>query len=306
MAPNSESQSPDSQTFTLPNGRTLGYAIYGPLPSPSVPAIFYFHGIPGSRKEALLCTTLCASFSVTIIAIDRPGMGISTPQPGRKILDWPSDVLAIADYLKIAQFSVIGDSGGSPYALACAKAIPESRLLKTAVVSGFYPSSSLGVKGMLFPVRVMLFASAWLPTVAVAKVLDWECGNAARDPNPMVLEKAFMKTMEKRHEKDRKCLEDEEIRKVVIGSTREALRQGSEGAAVDLGLVVGEWGFGLEEVVGQRVVLWHGREDVNTPLGMAEKATGAMKGCEFHILDGETHLSLPLNRLEGILRDLVR
>jgi hypothetical protein len=46
---------------------------------------------------------------------------MSTFQPNRRILDWPSDILELADHLKISQFYVLGTSGGCPYVLACAK-----------------------------------------------------------------------------------------------------------------------------------------------------------------------------------------
>lgn len=37
----------ESKTMTLPAGRTLGHAEYGPDGKP----VFYFHGFPGSRLE---------------------------------------------------------------------------------------------------------------------------------------------------------------------------------------------------------------------------------------------------------------
>ncbi|EJT77418.1 hypothetical protein GGTG_07330 [Gaeumannomyces tritici R3-111a-1] len=43
---------PDEQILTLPDGRKLAYAIYGDA-SPGAPTVFYFHGFPGSHREAL-------------------------------------------------------------------------------------------------------------------------------------------------------------------------------------------------------------------------------------------------------------
>lgn len=60
------------------------------------------------------------------VTLDRPGLGLSTFQPNRRIVDFPADVLAVADHLKVDKFHVVGISGGAPYALVCAKEIPES------------------------------------------------------------------------------------------------------------------------------------------------------------------------------------
>ena len=124
MVSPSQPKDTTSQTFVLPSSsRTLGYHLRG-TPSPTTPTILYFHGFPTSRLEAALCARV--PFPLHIIVIDRPGLGLSTFQPNRRILDWPADVLALIDHLNIAAFYVLGDSGGAPYALIliCVKEIP--------------------------------------------------------------------------------------------------------------------------------------------------------------------------------------
>ncbi len=167
-----------------------------------------------------------------------------------------------------------------------------------------YPLS-LGTEELAFGSKALLYGGLWLPTAVMSKFLDWEFGNVARDPDKKKFEEAFMKAMEKRHEKDRRCLDDLAFREIVIESMREGFRQGSEGAAWDCGLY-GRWGFGLEEIDGDNITLWHGKQDVNIPFAMAEKAAKLIKGCEFKAFEEETHLSLPYNHLEGIIRVLLK
>ena len=198
----------------------------------------------------------------------------------------------------------MADSGGAPYALVCAKDIPRTRLLSTTVVSGIYPLN-LGTQGMMLGNKVLLFAASWLPQVILTKFLDWEFGNLARSEDKKDFEQLFMKEMEGRKERDRRCLDDLHFREIVVESMREAFRQGSEGAAWDCKLF-GQWGFGLEEVSGENVILWHGKEDVNAPFAMAEKAARLMKGCELRAFEEETHLSLPFNHMEEIVRGLLK
>ena len=57
--------------------------------------------------------------------LDRPGYGLSTPQPGRTITGWVPGALAVADHLGIGQFAAVGISTGGAFALALAALAPE-------------------------------------------------------------------------------------------------------------------------------------------------------------------------------------
>ena len=54
------------------------------------------------------------------MGIDRPGYGLSAPQPGRTIAGWVPEALAVADHLGIGQFAAVGISTGGAFALALA------------------------------------------------------------------------------------------------------------------------------------------------------------------------------------------
>ncbi|RDW58412.1 hypothetical protein BP5796_12342 [Coleophoma crateriformis] len=299
MALNSLSQ--DSQIFTLPSSRTLGYAVFGDPPGPGIPTILYFHGFPTSRIEGSFFTT--TKIKVHVVAIDRPGMGLSSFQPSRRILDWPADVLGLTEHLQIEKFHVAGASGGAPYALVCAKDIPPTRLLSISVVSGIYPLS-LGTEGMLLEARVLLYAAAWLPQFIMARLLDWEFGTAATNRDPKVFEDSFMKVIDSRNERDRRCLDDVSFRKSMIESMREAFRQGAMGPAWDCGLYP-NWGFELEELDAQNVLLWHGENDVNAPCAMAVKAEKLIKVPKLRVVEGESHMSLSYHHIEEIVQTIV-
>lgn len=93
-----------SDTLTLPDGRQLGFAQYGLLTGKPV---FYCHGLPGSRVEAGHLHEEAFATGVRIIATDRPGMGLSTPQPDRTLLDHPKDLELLADHLKLSEYGVL-------------------------------------------------------------------------------------------------------------------------------------------------------------------------------------------------------
>lgn len=95
-----------NQQFQPPDGRRLGFDEYG---APDGKPLFYFHGSPSSRLEARLYLSedLLQSLDVRLIAVDRPGMGLSDFQPNRRLLDFPKDLLALADHLKIDRFATL-------------------------------------------------------------------------------------------------------------------------------------------------------------------------------------------------------
>jgi pimeloyl-ACP methyl ester carboxylesterase len=126
----------ESETITLPDGRTLGYAEYG---DPKGRPVIYFHGWPSSRLQSKLANTKAKWQHVRLIAVDRPGFGLSTYQEGRTILDWPDDVAVLADALMIKKFAVLGVSGGGPYVAAAAYKIPD-RLTKASIAVGLAPT----------------------------------------------------------------------------------------------------------------------------------------------------------------------
>lgn len=297
---------PPSSIFALSDGRCLGYIDYGVGGhGEAAPTTLYFHGFPGSRLEGTIAAPYTMAQGVRLIAIDRPGMGLSTFQPARTFADWPKDVLELVDHLKIDEFYVLGASGGGPYVIACAHLIPES-ILGAAIVSGVYPFN-LGTEGMLIGTRLLMWtaASRWLHG-CIAPLLEWLMGKVARDyEHPEKLQELFMREMAGRHEKDLRCLDDMVLRTQVIEALRESFRQGSYGLAWEARLYGGDWGFALEDV-DFAVQLWHGRMDVNVPVATAERAAGLLRGAKLRVIEQESHLSLPVTHLKDILECLIR
>ncbi len=93
------------KTIQLSDGRTLAYLDIG---NPEGRPLFYFHGGPGSRLEGLLFDELNQQLGIRMIALDRPGFGLSDFQKDRTYLDWSNDVSELADQLRIDQFAVLG------------------------------------------------------------------------------------------------------------------------------------------------------------------------------------------------------
>ncbi|KAJ4382305.1 hypothetical protein N0V86_002639 [Didymella sp. IMI 355093] len=296
----------ENENVQLEDGRKLSYATYGsPVPRTTV---IYMHGFPSSRFEGKLWHSACTKHMIRLIAPDRPGIGLSTYKPNRKILDWPADVLALADALKISQFYILGVSGGASYALACIKRIPKSRLLGVSIVSGMYPTK-FGTAGMMLQSRMLLWVAPWL-TGLTSFMFDTSMGKAARCSDPQVFEDLLEREVENRHACDQTAMKDPMHWPTFVAMTREAFAHGSRGTSWEARLEGSEWGFELSQLyidsdIGCSLTLWHGTEDVNCPAAMAKKAGSLMPGSNLHMMEGEGHVSFILKQADEILEDLM-
>lgn len=283
------------KTLRLDDGRLLGYEVYGDLEGRPV---FYFHGFPGSRLEAQLADGVAARLGVRLIALDRPGFGLSDFKPGRTIFEWPDDVVNIADALGISRFATLGVSGGGPYAAACALRIPE-RLTAVGIVCGLGPlDSSDGTDRMNRKNRLFFFLGRRLPWLA--KLSLWRVAHQARR-NP---EEILGRMISALPDPDKAVLARPEVKTAIKDNVVEAFRSGSRGATCELLLHSRPWGFLLKDIV-TRVNLWHGEQDGSVPPTMGQYLARTIPNCRAIFHPGEGHFSLAINHMEEILSGLL-
>jgi pimeloyl-ACP methyl ester carboxylesterase len=271
------------KTIQLRDGRTLGYAEYGQMDGK---ALFYFHGFPGARVEARFLAEHAKELPVHLIGIDRPGMGLSTFKAHRRYLDWPDDVVALADSLHIDRFAVAGFSGGSPYVFACAYKISR-RLTRCGIISGV---------GQVNP--FVAFLSQWMPRLMMPIV-----GRSFQ--NKEQAQKTFGKAASKWIEADRESLLVPGIEELMVASLVEGFRQGAKGAAYEGVLFGRPWGFNLEEIEFPSIFLWHGELDQEVPVATARDVAGRLTQCKAAYYPGEGHISLIVNHGQEILKALL-
>lgn len=278
----------------LHDGRTLACLELG---DPSGPPALYFHGYPGSRLEARVAAGAARQLGLRLLAVDRPGFGHSTFQRGRTIGGWAADVAALADQLSLPRFSIIGVSGGGPYALACAARLPH-RLARIALVCPLGPLDVAGGKaGMLAQDSLLLGLAARAAPVArgvVHLLAHW----MRRD-----VERYLRFMMAGMVSPDRDLFADPDYRALVLASTAEALRQGGKGPAWELTLMARRWDFRLQDV-HMPISLWQGMLDQILPPGMARRLAAALPACNARFLPDEGHLSLVVRHIGDVLAEL--
>jgi pimeloyl-ACP methyl ester carboxylesterase len=280
-----------SQQIKLEDERVLGYAEYG---SPEGIPIFYFHGFPSSRLDWRLINNdnLLSELNVRVIAPDRPGYGLSDYKRGRKLLDWPEDVIELANKLQIDSFAVLGVSGGNPYAASCAFGIRD-RLIKTGMVCGMGPSDAPGMKdGVSWTIP-------GAPSIIRRVILILTSIGLRRDPDQFI-----SRTKETISEPDSQLLVQPELAASFIEGTREAFRNGISGANQEAALFGRPWGFRLQDITTE-VHLWHGEQDLNVPISVGRYVADTIPNCTASFHSKEGHLTLPRNNVEDILSTLV-
>ncbi len=277
----SNNPSTSGNSITLKDGRTLGFSEYGSLTGRPV---LYFHGDPGSRFEARFLADEALRQGVRIIGIDRPGMGLSSYKKGRRLLDWPNDVVELADVLRIGGFSVVGFSAGSPYALACTYKLRD-RVSTCGIVSGVgHLSPALSLLARLLP---------WIMLPLIAKFFDdLECA-----------EKVLTFATRRWPEADKRALAIPDVRELVTASLLEAFRQGAKGASYEGVLLGRSWGFQLEQI-NLPVHLWHGERDNDVPVAWARRTAARLSRCEAVYYSGEGHISTIANHSAEIVAAL--
>lgn len=276
------------------DGRKLGLFLVGPEDGTPV---FFFHGAPGSRLLPPEAVAAGEKYRLRYVGIDRPGFGLSDFQKGRKLLDWPADVAAIADALGIQRFSVLAVSSGGPYALACCYALPE-RVSRAAIVGGLapgrYPALISDTSGLPRPIVLGMRRFK-----LVAKVLYSLLGiGIKRDP-----ERARQQLSLGLSAADQKILSRRDVTDFILGSTLEGLRAGARGLVEDDHLMVHPWGFAPSDIRGVPIHLWYGDDDLAVPLADAQKLASDIPSAEMHLLKGEGHM-LIFDHLDGVMGSL--
>jgi len=133
------------QTITLSDGRTLGFDDVGR--ADGVP-VLYVHGSPDSRRARHPDDAIAERLGIRLVAVDRPGAGLSTFHPTGTVGSFADDAVALADHLHVEAWRPFGWSAGSVYALAVGARHPD-RTHRVAVAAGLVPFAAYATPGIL-------------------------------------------------------------------------------------------------------------------------------------------------------------
>ncbi len=263
--------------------RQIGFAEFG---DPRGRAVFWLHGTPGARRQIPVEARLYAERKhIRLIGVDRPGIGSSTPFQYRNVLAFAEDLRTIADVLGIDEMAVIGLSGGGPYALACAAAMPE-RVVVTGVLGGVAPTIGpdaisgglMSLGSALAPLMPIIGLPLRLAAVSLIQMIR-PLGSRAVDMYGRVSP-----------EGDRRLMARPEFKAMFLDDLLNGSRKQMAAPFADVVAFAKDWGFRLDEVKVP-VRWWHGDKDHIIPFAHGQHVVSRLPDAELYALPGESHLA---------------
>lgn len=283
MSPTTQTRPPRFEgTLQLGGGRRLGYAEYGP--SQGRP-LLWFHGTPGARRQIAPAAREAAyERGVRLIAVERPGIGDSTPHLYDALVEWGEDIERLCDALGIERFGVAGLSGGGPYTLACAHELPD-RVVAAAVLGGVAPAvgseaASGGTSGLTSRISPLIgFTHAPLGG-AMRRLIS------ALEPYGEQAIDLFARFMPPG---DKEVFADPAIREMFQDDLQQGSRRQMHAIFLDARLFGRPWGFSLRDIEVP-IHMWYGDADNIVPVEHGEHMAKHLPNAVLRVRAGEGHL----------------
>lgn len=225
--------------------RRLAYATYGDSTGRTV---LFCHGTPGSRLLGRLLDAPASEHGIHLVAPDRPGIGDSE-DAAVGIDDWADDAAALLDHLDAGEATVLGFSGGAPFALACHRlAAVESAVL----VSGTGPPELADVGRVQRTMGALARDVPWL-CAPLVRLQRWVLGRHAPGAALDLVADTPPET---------EALSSDEVARLVKQDVLAATARGPAGVVRELGLLAEPWPVDLADVSVPATV-FQGQRDTN-------------------------------------------
>lgn len=277
--------------------RQLGFAEFG---APQGRAMFWLHGTPGARRQIPVEARLYATeANIRLIGVDRPGIGSSTPFQYETVSEFADDLRTVADTLGIDKMAVIGLSGGGPYTLACAAAMP-NRVVAAGILGGVAPAVGPEAidSGLM---RLARFAEPVLDRAG--RPISMLAASLIRMVRP-VASPALELYARLSPDGDREMLSRPEFKAMFLDDLLNGSRKQLAAPIADAVLFARPWGFRLSDV-HVPVHWWHGDADHIVPFSHGKHAVALLPDARLYPIPGESHLA-GLGRAEEILCTLLQ
>lgn len=238
---------PDRQrSIRLHDGRALAWSEWGP--ADGLPVLF----CTGAAMSGWLGfgANHLPGLGLRLMAIDRPGLGLSDPHPGKTLSSWVDDTREFISLNELHDVTTVGFSQGAPFALALAG---HDLVKAAAIVSGQDELAHPCMTPLLHPDVAAMIATLQQDAAGFERYFSqmatmdglWQLiiGMSAERDRAFYLDSAFSESFQR--------------------SLREGFAQGPHGYARDLVSALGPWPVQPEEI-DVAVDLWYGLLDAST------------------------------------------
>jgi pimeloyl-ACP methyl ester carboxylesterase len=265
-------------TMQLADGRALAYEDYG---DPEGRPVVFTHGFGDSRLIRNPDNTLTASLGVRVIAPDQPGVGGSSPKPGRKMVDWGPDVEELADHLGLGEFAVAGHSGGGPHTLSVAHHLPD-RVPKGVLASPVGDFDDSFMRKQLVMRDLKLIAKIH----RLHHLLRWANKSAAKKVLKDV--PSYVESVVDDDPSDASTMLDDPAQRAMFeASFEQGVSHEGEGT-YEMTLALWDWGFALADVQQPFEVFYGDADDIISP-EMPRRVADELPNGTGHVWPGAGH-----------------
>ena len=277
------------EVMRLSDDRALSYSLYG---ASEGPCVLVLDG-PGSRGLAAGAAPAARELGIRLVAPDRPGFGGTDTPKGAGIAGWPEDCAALLDHLGVERAGILSQSGGTPYGLAAASALPE-RIVAIALLGAIAPTddpSSVAELGGQVRGGIKLARRApWLLRLLLAPMAR----TARRDP-----EKLARKVAQDLPPADAAVVADPRLWEIHVRASQEILLRPAA-IAREIGLLARPWGFSVANVKVP-AAFWSGECDEVHPASQSRRLAVDLDDAPVHLVPEAANFGL-LPRYSDALR----
>lgn len=278
-------ESPVTRTIRTAANRVVGYYEYG---EPTGTPIVALHGTPACGAGFAWADRRARERGVRLLAPDRPGVGDSDPWPngrGTTVADYPPELFAFTDALGLDTFSILGYSGGGPYALAAAHVRPD-RVAAVAIVSG---SGQVGVWASVTDFetvdRLLTRAAQRIPPLARVAL------SVGAQFSRVIPRTSLWFGQLEMSAPDRMVMAEFPSARAALAVFTQSCAHGSSGVVDDYAALGRPWGFAVEEVAVP-VRCWHATTDEIVPVRHTDELARRIPGATVSQWPDEGHLAI--------------
>lgn len=263
--------------------RRIGFAEYG---SATGRAIVWLHGTPGARRQIPVeARAYALERGIRLIGLDRPGVGSSSPHRYDNVAAFAPDLAEVLEALGIDDFAIIGLSGGGPYALGVAHAMPD-RVTAAGILGGVAPTVGPDrIEGGAMRLGTLLAPLVSVAGAPIGQVLSVALGFARPIAEPAISIYGRLSP-----QADRELLARPEFRAMFLDDLLHGGSRRMNAPFADVVVFARDWGFRVGDV---RVPVrwWHGDADHIIPYAHGEHMVSLLPDAKLFEMPGESHLS---------------